>query len=194
MQLKNQRQNQTLSLKFRLQLKLENCLQKVRRKVLELGLVVTDQTYATANKFIRPLFSLPFMPADAIEPLVYNIQALDTHTTPMAPPLRKLIDYIQDNWVHTTKWPTSNWSVYNRSIRTNNDCKGWHRRVNSKVRRHHLPFYQLVEFLHQEATLVTLQAQLVTENKLKRGQRSRFKSNRGRYLTCGTDTKPKNLM
>ena len=122
------------------------------------------------------------MPADAIEPLVDNIQALDTHTTPMAPPLRKLIDYIQDNWVHTTKWPTSNWSVYNRSIRTNNDCEGWHRRVNSKVRRHHLPFYQLVEFLHQEATLVTLQAQLVAEDKLKRDQRSRFKKQQGKIF------------
>ena len=122
------------------------------------------------------------MPADAIEPLVDNIQALDTHTTPMAPPLRKLIDYIQDNWVHTTKWPTSNWSVYNRSIRTNNDCEGWHRRVNSKVIRHHLPSYQLVEFLHQEATLVTLQAQLVAEDKLKRDQRSHYKNQQGKIF------------
>ena len=156
--------------------------QSLWRKVQELGLAVTYQTNATANKFIRRLFSLPFMPADAIEPPVDNIQALDTHTTPMAPPLRKLIDYIQDYWVHTTKWPTSNWSVYNRSIRTNNDCEGWHRRVNSKVRRHHLPFYQLVEFLHQKATLVTLQAQLVAEDKLKRDQRSRFKKQQGKIF------------
>ena len=61
-------------------------------------------------------------------------------------------------------------AVYNRSIRTNNDCEGWHR---------HLPFYQLVEFLHQEA-LVTLQAQLVTDDKLKRDQRSRFKKQQGK--------------
>ena len=54
--------------------------------------------------------------------------------------------------------------------------------VCSRGRRHHLPFYQLVEFLHQEATLVTLQAQLVAEDKLKRDQRSRFKKQQGKIF------------
>ena len=137
--------------------------------------------YGTSMEYSSALLPTK-MPADATEPLVYNIHALNTHSTPMAPPLRKLVNYIQDNWVHTTKWPTLNWSVYNRSIRTNNNCEGWHRIVNSRVRCHHLPFYQLVEFLHQEATLVTLQTQLVADDKLKWDQRSCLKKQQGKIF------------
>jgi hypothetical protein len=72
--------------------------------------------------------------------------------------------------------------VYNRSIRTNNDAEGWHRRINAKIRRHHLPFYQLVDFLYTEARLVTLQAQLVADDKLKRDQRAKYKKQQGKIF------------
>jgi hypothetical protein len=48
------------------------------------------------------------------------------------------------------------WSVFMLSVRTNNDCEGWHRRLNVQARRGTLPFYTLIALLHEEARLVQL--------------------------------------
>ena len=65
---------------------------------------------------------------------------------------------------------------YYRNIRTNNDIEGWHNRMNQRVSsRHQLQFYLLVKLLHSEAILVELQVELVSQAKLTRIQRKRYR-------------------
>ena len=80
-----------------------------------------------------------------------------------------------DTWVTSAMWPPSCWSIYMLPIRTNNDIEGWHHSLNQRVNnRVHLPFYLLVELLHQEARLVLIQIQLVSDGKLSRIQRRKY--------------------
>ncbi|XP_069109624.1 uncharacterized protein [Argopecten irradians] len=60
---------------------------------------------------------------------------------------------------------------------------GWHHRLNGKAGRANLPFYMLVPLLLKEATLVTIQQRLVSENALQRHQRVAFRRIQGRVHT-----------
>ena len=83
------------------------------------------------------------------------------------------------------------WSVFMLPIRTNNDIEAWHHGLNSRANnRVHLPFYLLVELLHQEARLVSIQIRLVSDGKLSRIQRKKYRllqfksSSTGKTLTA----------
>lgn len=167
--------------------------QAIWRKVQELGLAVSYQKDAKTQKFIRRLFCLPFLPAEHIKPVFDTILALDCPATPMPTPLRQLLDYMNNTWILSTIWPPTSWSVFNRSIRTNNDCEGWHRRLNTKTLRHNLPFYQLLDLLHKEASLVDIQSQFINDDKLKRDQRERYKAQQGKIFTLWENFTDNNL-
>ena len=95
---------------------------------------------------------------------------------------RQLLDYIQRTWIYSNVWPPEAWSQFQRSVRTNNDCEGWHRRLNNKIHRHSLPFYQLLAVLHSEAELVDTQAQFLADHKLRRIQCKKSKTDQGKIL------------
>ena len=95
----------------------------------------------------------------------------------------------------SSTWTPSTWSVFNSSIRTNNDVEGWHRRLNTKASRPGVPMYQLIPLLHREAQLVNLQMGLVKEGKMCRNQRRATQQVQGRifklwdrYLAGGMKT------
>ena len=72
---------------------------------------------------------------------------------------------------------------YYRNIRTNNDIEGWHNRMNQRVSsRHQLQFYLLVKLLHSEAILVELQVELVSQAKLTRIQRKRYRDMQSKII------------
>ncbi|KAK4301510.1 hypothetical protein Pmani_026288 [Petrolisthes manimaculis] len=48
--------------------------------------------------------------------------------------LQDLVAYIRETWIQNSMWPPESWSVFNRSVRTNNDTEGWHRRLNTRGR------------------------------------------------------------
>jgi hypothetical protein len=62
-------------------------------------------------------------------------------------------------------WPPQSWSVFMIPIHTNNDCEGWHRRINHAAMKHQLSFYLLIQLLHKKAQNVNIQVALVS-NKL----------------------------
>ena len=72
---------------------------------------------------------------------------------------------------------------YYRNIRTNNDIEGWHNRMNQRASsRHQLQFYLLVKLLHSEAILVELQVELVSQAKLTRIQRKRYRDMQSKII------------
>lgn len=90
--------------------------------------------------------------------------------------------YIERTWLTSDVWTVDNWSVYGRSIRTHNDCEGWHNRLNRTARKGNLPFYLLTTLLFQEARDVQLQCKLVKEKKLRRFQTKQTGQIQGRLF------------
>ena len=115
--------------------------------------------------------ALPFLLHHEIKPMFVCL-SVQAETQP----LRDLIAYIQEQWIDSTIFPQKDWSVFKQPIRTNNDIEGWHnalnRRAGSQCR---LQFYLLIELLHREARLTSITIRLVSEKKLKRIQRKKYR-------------------
>ena len=61
--------------------------------------------------------------------------------------------------------------------------EGWHHGLNKRAAgRCGLPLYMLVDLLHKEARLVSLQIRLVSERKLKRMQRATYRQMQNRLF------------
>ncbi|KAH3748401.1 hypothetical protein DPMN_182846 [Dreissena polymorpha] len=71
-------------------------------------------TYA----FIRKLLCLPYLSAEHIVPVFVTLVDLASeHVMP-------LMEYVRRTWLESDVWPVHSWSVYGRSVRTNNDVEG----------------------------------------------------------------------
>lgn len=115
--------------------------------------------------------ALPFLPVAQIEPQFLRLQ--DQASTPA---LTEFVNYIKNTWIKGTTWPPATWSIYGMPVRTNNDVEGWHNALNRRASgKCQLPFYLLIQLLYQEARLVKLQVRLVSEKKLKRIQRKKYR-------------------
>ncbi|XP_041364299.1 uncharacterized protein LOC121379714 [Gigantopelta aegis] len=101
-----------------------------------------------------------------------------------------LMDYVDRTWMRSSVWSVNAWSVFNQSVRTNNDVEGWHHRLNHCALGTAPPFYKLVPMLHTEARLVPLTCPFVSERKMRRRQRKAFRNLQGKIFElwgCCTD-------
>ena len=115
--------------------------------------------------------ALPFLPHQEIRPMFVRLSA-QAETQP----LRDLIAYIQEQWIYSTIFAPKDWSVFKQAIRTNNDIEGWHNALNRRAGGQcRLQFYLLIELLHREARLTSITIQLVSDKKLKRIQRKKYR-------------------
>ena len=123
--------------------------------------------------------ALPFLPCGEIEPMFLQLQAQATTAT-----LKRFMQYISTTWIYSSTWPPSSWSVYLKAIRTNNDVERWHNSLNRRASgRSQMAFYMLINLLHREARLTALHARLVSEKKLKRIQRRKYRKLQARVFT-----------
>ncbi|KAL3875495.1 hypothetical protein ACJMK2_033441 [Sinanodonta woodiana] len=99
-------------------------------------------------KLLRKVFALPLLPAEDIPP---SFEELQRRVNSEAVNVQSFLRYVEDTWIHNDIWTVDSWSVYGRSIRTNNDVEGWHNRLNRRVRKGNLPFYLLITLLYKEA-------------------------------------------
>ena len=147
--------------------RLQGCLfhwtQAVWRKVQEIGLGTAYKKDDAVHKYIKKIMALPFLPHEHIIPMFETLKGFATSSL-----LQSLVSYVQSTWIDSIIWSPDRWSVFQRSVWTNNDVEGWHRRLNHNARPAKLPIYMLINLLHQESLFVTLQARLLSENKLKR--------------------------
>ena len=69
------------------------------------------------------------------------------------------------------------------NIGTNSYIEGWHNRMNQRASyRHQLQFYLPVKFQHSEAMLAKLQVELVSQAKLPRIQRKRYRDMQSKII------------
>ena len=109
--------------------------QAVWRKCQLLGLQSQYSSDGALQSYARKLLALPFLPAEHVEP---TFQKLQSRATPVPLSLKELCSYISTTWL-SGFWTPVDWSVFGRSIRTNIDVEGWHRRLNHKSSRPGLP-------------------------------------------------------
>jgi len=139
--------------------------------VQELGLAVPYSSDNATHRYIRNLLALLFLPAAEIKRVFNHLKSQATTV-----PLITLTDYIGQQWIESSTFPPEEWSVYGEAIRTNNDIEGWHNALNRRAQgRVHLSFYMLIQLLHEESKLVTIQVRLVSDKKLKRTERRQYR-------------------
>ena len=152
--------------------------QAVWRKVQELGLQIPYNEDDGTHRYIRKLLALPYLSSSEI-PTQFRILEGEATTAP----LKLLVKYISDTWITNSIWPPSVWSVYKQPVRTNNDVEGWHNSLNRRAcGKVHLPFYLLINLLHQETQLTALYIRLVSDHKLKRMQRRKYRKLQARIF------------
>ena len=140
-------------------------------QVQELGLQSDYTNDRGTYAFIRKVMALPFLPADEIPEMYAHLEEI-----PESGKLQDFMQYVGRTWITSRTWPPSSWSVFMKSIRTNNDIEGWHLGLNRRAAgKSQLPLYLLISLLHREARLTSLQIRLVSEKKLRRIQRKKFR-------------------
>jgi hypothetical protein len=95
-------------------------------KVWSRHLRETCRTKIDVYKFLRHVFI----------PVAFN--TLKEKSTTQQ--LLSVMNYIQGTWFDSTVWPVTAWSVFGKSVRTNNGVEGWHNRVNTHAQKSNLQF------------------------------------------------------
>ena len=148
-------------------------------QIQELGLQRPYQTDNGTYTYLRKVMALPFLPHGEIEPMFVRLHAQATTAI-----LQRFMEYISETWIYSNTWPPSSWSVFMKAVRTNNDVEGWHNSLNRRASgRCQMAFYLLINLLHSEARLTALHVRLVSEQKLKRIQRKKYRKLQARVFT-----------
>ena len=72
--------------------------------------------------------------------------------------------------------------VFGQTVRTNNDCEGWHHRINRRAKKGNLQFYLLIVLLYKEASVLPIQVKMVSEGKHRRYQRKKTRVIQGQLF------------
>ena len=166
---------------------LRGCLfhwnQAIWRHIQHLGLVSSYMKKDSAYKFCRRVMALPFLPAESIYPMFSSLRS----SVPPGPYV-DLMSYIDQTWMKSSVWSIESWCVFKRSIRTNNDCEGWHRRLNNIAPgQAGLNMYFLFQILFTEARGVNRQVKFVSEGKILRYQRNKYARHQGLIIKAWED-------
>ena len=111
--------------------------------------------------------ALCYLPQEHIQP---SFRRLKERIDPeQLPKLMDLTKYIEKTWITSSVWPVHSWSVFMRPTRTNNDVEWWHHRLNKnkKAGSGNKGLYSIAPLLLEEANLLPIQIQLVSEGKVK---------------------------
>jgi hypothetical protein len=141
--------------------------QAIWKHVQSIGLQAAYHQQGPVFRYIRKIMALPFLPHEHI---LASFAALRLQTR--QPLLLALLRYVDETWMMTDTFPIKSWSVFFEPVRTNNDVEGWHRRLNHRADRRKLQIYMMVPVLYDEAELVDIQVQMVTQGVLTRYQRT----------------------
>ena len=96
--------------------------QRVYRKITTLGLSSAYMQKKDKYVFMRKLMALPFLPHEHILPAFHKLS--EQASALAQEPLPELINYISCTWMYSSIWKPHQWSVYNETVRTNNEVEG----------------------------------------------------------------------
>jgi len=164
--------------------------QAVWRRMQEVsGLRAQYRQYGDVYRALRLIFALPFLPPENISSAFSSMR---TNLEELG--FSELTDYIHKAWITSKRWSPRTWSIFNQSIRTNNDVEGWHNRLNRKAKTTPLNLYMLIQLLYNEAKMVVVNIRLISDKKIRSTQRKKVKTNAARIqrywkeFSCGKRT------
>ncbi|KAH3890590.1 hypothetical protein DPMN_014675 [Dreissena polymorpha] len=67
----------------------------------------------------------------AISPRKHMIDALDKKVNNDY--LNAVMEYVIDTWINSSVFSVECWSIFMKSVKTNNDCEVWHNRLNTSI-------------------------------------------------------------
>lgn len=114
---------------------------------------------------IQKLLCLPYLPDGKIRNVFEYLER-------QAPEdVGRLNEYVLRTWIgEKALWQPSQWSVYGRAIRTNNDCEGlhnrWNRNANGKK-----TFYWILSCIGEEAKRIEIVASFLAADRIHRDVR-----------------------
>ena len=78
-----------------------------------------------------------------------------------------LMRYVDEIWLNNAVWEVRSWCMFEKTIRTINDCEGWHHEINRRTKKGNLQFYlrHVIVLLYMEASLLPTQVKMVSERK-----------------------------
>jgi len=138
-------------------------------KIQELDMQKANFERKSTHKFCRKLMLLPFLPAEWIKLIFDQIKEMD-----VAPPIKELMIYIEDQWTTSSQFPITSWAAYKRAFLTNNDVESWHHKLSHQANGAALNMFDLIIRLHEQAQDVVVVCQLISEGLLKRLQRKKY--------------------
>ena len=144
----------------------------------ECSLQAAHSTDDSTIKYLRKIMPLCFIPAQRVTQIFRRLLREATTNT-----LTPLLQHINHTWIMCDIWPSAAWSVYYKSVRMNNDLKGWHNRLNARGRAQ-MNLYILVSLLHDESGMIPIQVRLVSEGKLQRHQKKMFVNLQCKIFAC----------
>ncbi|XP_015779790.1 PREDICTED: uncharacterized protein LOC107357664 [Acropora digitifera] len=148
-------------------------------RVKELGLQVSYREDRGTHAFIRKVMALLFLTEADIRPHFERLQQTANTTA-----LLEFMNDVASTWMEGNTWPPSCWCVYMQSVRTNNDEVGWQYGLHTRAQgKSQLPMFLLIDLLHKEARLTSLSVRMVSENKLRRVQRRRYRQIQAKVLS-----------
>ena len=116
--------------------------QAVFRRLKRTGLTKLYNANATVHLLLKQFMSLHLITHEKIESQFTRLKAelLQLKLTPVEMAmLDEFFKYFDDTWI--VMWSPAKWSVFMQFVRTNNDCEGWHNKINRRAPVTGLNFY-----------------------------------------------------
>ena len=146
--------------------------QALYRKVQFYGLAPEYAKRGVHHHFLRMVMALPFIPAEHSREAFASLQEHGAQYG--SDDIAKFMDYVNTTWFQNSVWSPDNWSVFQQTVRTNNNVEGWHHRLNVKMKHTAASIYRLIPALYDEAQTVEIQIQQVSEMALSRYQKKTY--------------------
>ena len=151
--------------------------QAIMNKVKDLGLANAYRNHSNTRQAIQQLLCLPYLPHSKIPGVFYYLMENAPKET------HPLFAYVKSTWIENkrTPWGPETWSVFNKPVRTNNDCEGLHNRWNLRT-KNRKAYYWILSCLLKEATRIEVTSTLLTCGLLKRHQKKNDKLKQKTYF------------
>lgn len=108
--------------------------QSIYRKLQSLSLQNAYANDDGTRLICRRLMALALLPQEHIPAVFQNLEQIHRPAnTPV--PICELFAYVRQTWIEGRLFKPKDWSVFGLETRTNNDCEGWHNRLNQRGKR-----------------------------------------------------------
>ena len=96
----------------------------VWRQVQDIGLKPAYSQRSSIYNYIRQILALPFLPQNHIQPTFQHL-----HQRANTEQLRRLVSYIDRQWMQHAIFDVQSWCIFGSAVRTNNDVEGTYTRI-----------------------------------------------------------------